>query len=372
MIWVDKPSALSKMVKDLACCSHVAVDTESNSLYAYQEQVCLIQFSTGSQDYLIDPLALKDLTTLESIFCSPDIEKIFHAAEYDIICLKRDFDFSFVNIFDTMLAGRILKYEQIGLAAMLETEFGIVLDKRFQRANWAERPLSDEQKAYARLDTHYLIELRNRLNEVLEEKGLSALAREDFERMTKVHAGIPENDNAHFWKLAYKQFLDQRQMAVLYELYQYRDRVARARNKPVFKVMGDKTLLDIAEKLPTSRDELLKLFGVNQRTVSMHGGEILAAIQRGQAGKLPQRPVRRQPNGRFINLHEALRLWRKVTAQKLGIESDVVLPRDVMEVIAKENPTNREALQSIMSDLPWRFEEYGDEILEVVHNQETS
>ncbi|MEM5773869.1 MAG: ribonuclease D, partial [Anaerolineaceae bacterium] len=154
---MDQPSALRKMVHDLARCRFVAVDTESNSLYAYQEQVCLIQFSTGDQDYLVDPLAIRDLSSLEPLFSSPHIEKIFHAAEYDIICLKRDFGFSFANIFDTMLAGRILKFDQIGLAAMLETEYGIVLDKRFQRANWAERPLSEEQKAYARLDTHYLI-----------------------------------------------------------------------------------------------------------------------------------------------------------------------------------------------------------------------
>lgn len=372
IIWVDQPSALRKMVDDLARCRYVAVDTESNSLYAYQEQVCLIQFSTGDQDYLVDPLAIRDLSSLEPLFSSPDIEKIFHAAEYDIICLKRDFGFSFANIFDTMLAGRILKFDQIGLAAMLETEYGIVLDKRFQRANWAERPLSEEQKAYARLDTHYLIDLRGRLYDALQEKGLVDLAREDFDRMTRVRATTLEDDSAHFWKLAYKQNMDQKQLTVLYELYQYRDRVARSRNRPVFKILGDKTLLEIADKLPADREALLKTFGMNQRMVSMHGGEILAAVKRGLTGKPPQRPIRRQPNGRYINLHEALRMWRKVTAQKLGIESDVVLPRDVMETIAKENPLDRKALKAVMSELPWRFEEYADEILGVIQSQETS
>ena len=93
------------MVPELRRCTHLAVDTKSNGLYAYQEQVCLLQFSTSDTDYLVDPLALFDLSGLEPIFEDPGIEKIFHAAEYDILCLKRDFGFHFANLFDTMLAG---------------------------------------------------------------------------------------------------------------------------------------------------------------------------------------------------------------------------------------------------------------------------
>jgi len=370
LFWVDTPKALAKAAEKLKTCRFLAVDTESNSLYAYQEQVCLIQFSTGREDYLIDPLALDDLSALADIFCDSGIEKIFHAAEYDVICLKRDFGFEFVNIFDTMLAGRMLKYEQIGLAAMLEKEFGILLDKHFQRADWAERPLSEEQKAYARLDTHYLIDLRHRLNTALEEKGLSDLAREDFSRMTRVHANELENTATHFWKLAHKENLDLQQLAVLYELYIYRDRVARARNKPVFKIIGDKTLLEIAEKIPRTPDALGKISGMNKRMVIIHSDGLLAAIGRGLAGKAPPRPLRVRPSSRFTNLHEALRAWRKERAQRLGIESDIVLPREVMETITREMPFTREDLWKIMSDLPWRFHQYGQEILEIVKNQE--
>ncbi len=180
LVWVDNPRALHSMIKALQEYDMLAVDTESNSLYAYQEQVCLIQFSTTCEDYLVDPMALDDLSALAPIFASSEIEKVFHAAEYDIICLKRDFGFTFNNIFDTMLAARILKHQQIGLGAMLECEFGITLDKRFQRANWGQRPLPDDHLAYARLDTHYLIDLRQRLNQNLHERGLSQLAREDL------------------------------------------------------------------------------------------------------------------------------------------------------------------------------------------------
>lgn len=372
IIWVDTPAALSDMAAILQGYPLLAVDTESNSLFAYQERVCLIQFSTGSADYLVDPLALDDLSPLGPLFASPNIEKIFHAAEYDIICLKRDYGFCFENIFDTMLAARILKYQQIGLGSMLEGEFNIILDKRFQRADWGERPLSDEKKEYARLDTHYLIDLRRRLNDKLVEKGLSDLAREDFERMTKVHANNVENGDSHFWRLALKEDLDLQQLAVLYELYQYRERIAKAKDKPVFKILGDKVLLEIAEIVPRNRDMLGEVTGMNRRMISKHAGEILAAVERGLNGKPPRRPSRVRPNGHYLELHEALRVWRKERAQKLGIESDIVLPRDVMEMIAREEPSDPAQLEKIMQDLPWRFNHYSREILDVIKRQEPS
>src|ERR1044071_3179105 len=101
-IWVDKPKVFQEMLGDLTAQPRLAVDTESNSLHAYREQVCLIQFTTPNKDYVVDPLALDDLSALGPIFSNPGIEKIFHASEYDLICLRRDFNFQFANLFDTM------------------------------------------------------------------------------------------------------------------------------------------------------------------------------------------------------------------------------------------------------------------------------
>jgi ribonuclease D len=158
-IWIDSPDALFRMCNELLKEEKVAVDTESNSLHAYQERVCLIQFSNLHTDYLIDPLAITDLSPLAPIFSSPEIVKVFHAAEYDLICLKRDYHFQFQNIFDTMLAARILSYPAFGLGSILENKFGIVLDKRYQKADWAKRPMSAAMLSYARMDTHFLVNL---------------------------------------------------------------------------------------------------------------------------------------------------------------------------------------------------------------------
>ncbi|PIX46945.1 MAG: hypothetical protein COZ54_02550, partial [Anaerolineae bacterium CG_4_8_14_3_um_filter_59_70] len=152
-VWISTPVALQKLAGELTRQPRLAVDTESNSLHAYREQVCLIQFSTHETDYLLDPLKLNDLSPLAPIFANPKIEKTFHAAEYDIITLKRDFGFSFANIFDTMQAARILGYKQVGLDSILAERFGVVVNKRYQKADWGRRPLSRDELNYARFDT---------------------------------------------------------------------------------------------------------------------------------------------------------------------------------------------------------------------------
>src|SRR5476651_2107398 len=99
-ILVADEDSLGRLVRDLAAHPVVAVDTESNSLHAYRERVCLIQFSTPVADYIVDPIKLADLSALAPLFANPDQQKVFHAAEYDLVCLKRDYHFQFANIFD--------------------------------------------------------------------------------------------------------------------------------------------------------------------------------------------------------------------------------------------------------------------------------
>src|ERR687891_1438553 len=184
--WVDKPSTFNQMVADLSAQTRIAVDTESNSLHAYREQVCLMQFTTPKKDYVVDPLALEDLNPLAPLFNNSEIEKIFHAAEYDLICLRRDFGFQFFRLFDTMHAARVLGYQYVGLDNLLAEKFQVRMDKRHQKADWAERPLTPAQLDYARLDTHYLFDLRDVLESELREKERLQIALEDFARACKV------------------------------------------------------------------------------------------------------------------------------------------------------------------------------------------
>jgi len=371
-VWIDKNDDFKRMVDDLARHSLLAVDTESNSLFAYKERVCLIQFSTGEVDYLIDPLALPDLSPLQEIFAGNSFEKIFHAAEYDLICLKRDFGFSFVNIFDTMVAGRILGKTSIGLASMLETYFDVTLDKRYQRANWGQRPLSQAQLAYARLDTFYLIPLRSILKSELQDSGRWRLAQEDFARACSVNVPAVEHTVDCWWRVTGGQELTSQQAAILNELCKYRDEQAKAVDLPPFKVMRNELMVDIAFACPQTLDELSEIHGMSPLMVERYGKGIMEAIRCGMRSRPPQKPTSRRPDDQFLSRLDVLRNWRKLTGQKLGVESDVILPREILEDIAQSNPHKIEDLAVVMQPTPWRFERFGGQILKILNPVEES
>ena len=368
--WIDRPEQLVNMVEDLARQPILAVDTESNSLHAYQEQVCLIQFSTRDVDYLVDPIALADISPIGELFANSNIEKVFHAAEYDLICLKRDFGFNFTNLFDTMVAGRILGRKAVGLASMLEEQFGITLDKHYQRANWGKRPLTDAMKAYARLDSHFLVDLRDELKAELKSRRRLALAEEDFNRLCAVNGRTNHptaGTSPAFWRISGLQELKPMQLTVMRELYNYRDEQARLTNRPHFKVMSNQVLLEIAQTCPHFIQELKLLPSISDLQIRRYGKALLGAVRRGMDAKPLQRPAPPQPlEDQVANRLEVLRNWRKRTGRSRGVDSDVVMPRDVLVTIAESNPCNLKDLAEVMEDVPWRFEHYGQEILKTL------
>jgi ribonuclease D len=365
-IWVDTASGLQRLAELLSKETQIAVDTEANSLHAYQERVCLIQFSTQSTDYLVDPLALDDLTYLAPIFSDPNIEKIFHAAEYDIIGLQRDFDFSFANIFDTMLAARILGYKQVGLGNLLAEKFSVDVDKHNQKADWGQRPLTPSLIDYARYDTHYLIALRNVLEAELHEKGRWALACEDFLRSCFVSNGNSSRPARGRWeRIDGRQDLTPRQKTILNELCISREKIAERLDRPLFKVVDDRVLLKVAQAEARTLDDLAAL-GLTERQIQRFGKTLLEAVQRGESAPLVQATdVERMPDAVVSRLHR-LKSWRKQKAEALDVESDVILPRVYMHALAEQNPRTLDALKKVLAESPWRLENFGAEILKAL------
>jgi ribonuclease D len=363
---ITKPAGLKRLAQLLAQQPAIGVDTESNSLYAYREQVCLVQFSTPANDYLLDPLALTDLSPLAPVFSDPHIQKTFHAAEYDLICLKRDFAFNFANIFDTMLAARILGRQEVGLGSILEVEFSLQVDKRHQRANWGQRPLPDFLLDYARQDTHYLIPLKAKLEKELKKKGLLPLAHEDFQRLCEVEV-TAENGRNDCWRVNGVHHLSPQHVAILQQLCLYRDEAARKINRPLFKVISNHTLLAIAQAEPATIDELKVLPGMTSHQINRHGKALLAAVERGLQAEPVYPPRNARPDERFLSRLEALKQWRKLKARQLEVESDIVLPRDLLHRLAAKNPQSLQSLTECLSEVPWRRKRYGDEILKVLN-----
>jgi len=351
------------MIEDLRAHPQIAVDTESNSLFAYREQVCLIQFSTPTADYLVDPLSLEDISALRAIFADPSRQKIFHAAEYDLICIGRDFGFTCCSLFDTRVASRTLGRALDGLGDLLQEELGIHLDKKYQRANWGQRPLPAELLDYARLDTRFLLPLRDRLAAALEAAGRTEEAREECERLALIHPPPNGFDPQGFWRMANARRLGPPQSGALREVYLWREETASREDRPPFKVMGDKTLLALAECLPGTPADLDRVPGMTPGQVRRYGRPVVAAIRRGRNSPPPQPPAFEPANESLLARHEALRTWRKKTAERRGVESDVILPREVMLEIARVGPTTPEELHRIMGPLHWRFRTYEAGIL---------
>jgi ribonuclease D len=366
-IWVDKETTFAQTLRSLKQVKQIAVDTESNSLYAYQEQVCLIQISTEKNDFILDGLAEMNLKALESIFADDSIEKIFHAAEYDIVCLKRDFGTSFNHLFDTMQAARILGFEKLGLSNLLEELFEIDQGKSYQKANWGKRPLTADMLHYARMDTHYLAKLRNYLNQKLIEKDLQDLAAEDFQRLCQIKSNHKECPL--YAQVNGYQRLDEQQLRVLDELCQYRDKLAQKLNRPLFKVIGNAVLLAIAQACPNSYLELKEIQEVSPKLLERYADGLLAAVKKGLNLPPIHLKTHKRPSQAYINRLDALKEWRKKAAQGMGVQSDIVLPRDILEAVVGKNPANLDELHLEMEEIPWRFTHFGSDILKVIQQE---
>lgn len=261
-IVIGNSSDLHNLIGELERVEHIAIDTESNSFYAYYERVCLIQISTVEKDYIIDPLVVEDIQPLKEVFLDPGIEKIFHAASNDITGLRRDFGFEVANLFDTALASKMLGRQHLGLAAILDHHFGVQLDKKWQRHNWGKRPLSEEQINYARLDTHYLIPLRIRLVEELTEKEIMAQAREMFGKACAQESQERVFQPEGFIRLSGARSLDSVGRRVLRSLYVYRDKEARRRDRAPFRIFPNEALVRLAAHRPSSIKEFARVKGL--------------------------------------------------------------------------------------------------------------
>ena len=362
-VWVSNTADFQAMLAELMRFPIVAVDTESNSLFAYHERVCLVQISTPKTDFLVDPLEV-DIKALGELFGSPKIEKVFHAAEYDIICLRRDYKFTFTNIFDTMIASRLLKKAALGLGACLEAEFNVIVDKRHQRANWGERPIKDSMLDYARMDTHYLIPLRGIRVSELKVAGLWDLAQEDFRRLAQSNGAPPVRPDC--WSVAGKENLEPQQLSVLQGLVEYRERIAELLDHPVFKVIGDQSLVTLARLLPSNRSQLEKSGALSEKQMHRYGRDLLTVIRQGGDRPVPKRKYNHRPSEEYLRRYEKLKRWRVEKAAEQELESDVILPKDIMRGIAELPEVTRESLREVMQSTPWRSKKYGSMILKLL------
>lgn len=362
--YIDTQSAWDNCLTHLDSQPIVAVDLEANSLYVYREQVCLVQLSVPGKDYIVDPLAGLDLSGFGRLLGNERIEKIFHASEYDLMLLKRDYGWQLRNLFDTMWAARILGYKNMGLAWFLREYYGVELSKRYQKANWGIRPLSPEMLAYAQADTHYLLDLRSDLFAKLDEADRMTEALEIFDQQCNVRLPDQEFSPDGFWSIRGARALTPQQQAVLKALYVFRDEEAKRRDLPAFKVLNNESLVGMATTLPSSQKALGEVRGIGARNQDRYGPKLLDLIRDAQDHSPPNRPKRKKrPDARATDRFERLSQWRRDCALARGVESDVILSRETMWDIARGNPNSLDDLAQIPGIGPCRLSLHGEAIL---------
>lgn len=366
-VLVADEDGLRRLVRALALDSVVGVDTESNGLHAYRERVCLIQISTPANDYIVDPISLPDLSSLAPFFANPDQQKVLHAADNDLVGLRRNYGWEFTNIFDTMSAARTLGWPQVGLAAILDAHFGVQMNKKYQRADWKRRPLPPEQLEYARLDTHYLGALRDKQLHALTTSGCWPEAHEEFERLAR---GRSDSDSSGggpsppaFWRIKGARDLSPEKAAVLAALFAYREQEAERLDRPPFKVMGEATLMELTRRAPRRVEDLQGLPGMTPEQLRRHVRGVLQAIEQGLQAPGQRAPhAHREPND-VRDRYDRLHTWRKDRARLRGVESDVILSRAALLDLARRPPRTHDELTNIEAFGPWRRKTYGEEIL---------
>ena len=357
--WVDTEASLRAATERLEGAAAVAIDTEADSFYHYFHKCCLIQVSDGEAVYLIDPLALRALEPLGTIMAARGITKILHAAEQDVLYLRRDYGFQLVPLFDTMIAAQLLGLPSVGLAGLLERFLGLKMDKGPQRDDWSRRPLSERQKTYAGEDVLHLIRLRDLLRAELVAKDRLDWAEEEFE-VVALRAWEPRGfDPAGFWSVKGARDLTPREAAVLRELYVMRDERARQGDVPPFRIASDETLFALARRSPSTAADLEGIKGFTPLVRRRIGPAALQAVSRGLMlpdAELPVPPRgqgRRKSAAAQVRL-ERLRAWRKERAAALAIDPGVLMPQSTLEALSIAGLPGLEGDSPISGLRTWR------------------
>ncbi|MGD9288662.1 MAG: HRDC domain-containing protein [Desulfobacterales bacterium] len=369
-ITIQTTSELESFVSAIENEKAVGVDLEADSMYHFKEKVCLIQMATKSTNVVIDPLAIKDLSLLKPLFKSKNVCKIFHGADYDVRSLFRDFRITIQNLFDTELASRFLGYPETSLEAVLKNKFNVVLNKKFQRKDWSKRPLPQAMIAYAAADAQYLLPLAESLKAELDEKNRLPWVYEECEQLSKVRPAGSNNQPIYMnFRGAGK--LDSRSLAVLDALLGFRQRVARKKDKPLFRIFGNRSLMKLAGTKPLNLKQLEKTGALSAKQIAMYGRQLVTAIQEAMnlpADKLPVYPRKKAPKvplavaGRV----RALRNWRDEQVQKLAIDPALICTKALISTIAVQRPLKISDLAAIKEMKNWQRKEFGKQIINVL------
>ncbi len=337
--FISEQRQLPAAIDKLACRDAIALDIEcDNNLHHFGTRVCLIQLSTPDGNFIIDAQAGLDLTALKKIMESERIEKVMHDTDFDMRCLDYAYGWRPKNLFDTQIAARLCGRERIGLAALIEFHFGKILSKRFQRADWSRRPLTDEMLSYAATDSHFLLELRDLLAAELSSAGRMEWAREEF-RLCENKRYEPDERPA-FARVKGAARLKGRPLAVLAALAEERECIARELDLPVHFVASAEALIRMALNPPRTKEDISRVRALHPLLRKDGAQRLLSAIEAGSMAQIPEWPRKRSGPRRHESMEmlDALKCWRLKAAKTERIDADLILPLEAMKRLSAGLP----------------------------------
>ena len=372
LLYIDSQQAADDFLADISGVREVAVDTEGASFHRFIDRIYLLQITTREHSAIIDPLPIGMPKALGDILQDPQVEVVFHDADYDLRLLHQDYGWHVNHIFDTRIAAQLLGIKAFGLAALLEQFFGVKLDKKHQRADWSLRPLTQGMLDYAAQDTKHLLDLRDELKSRLEKLGRWEWAREEFDRLegTKWE---DEDTSLAFLRIKGARDLNRRELALLRELVPWRDSVAKEVDRATFRVMGNEVLLEIARTAPKSVRELSTLKGMPRGILDRGAHSILAAVQRGlevAEEHLPRFPraQRWEREDDFDARVTKLKSVRDAAATRLNLDPGVLCSRERLESIVRKKPEGVRDLEDVPGLRRWQIAEMGEEFISALRN----
>ena len=364
---------LERLAAQLADERLIAADTEAAGYHRYDDSLCLVQLSTRDETWLLDTLALGSLNPVAELFADPDVEILFHDADFDLRLLDRDFGVYVRGLFDTKIAARFTGARSFGLASLLEEELGLKLAKKYQRADWAKRPLPDEMLEYAAMDTRYLPQLRDILKERLESMGRLEWAEEEFRIAEQTGWEPPEDEERAYMRLKKTRDLGPRSLAALREIYEWREGEAKGRDVASFRVLNNDTLVAVAREMPSGLDELERVGRLSKGNARRWGDVLLAGVDRARSlpeSDLPEqpRPPKRAPRDPEADRRaDRLKAVRDAAAKRLQLDKGFLMARWQLEEIARAAPRNAEELGALESVRKWQIEALGDGLLDAMN-----
>ncbi len=335
--WIDTGKQLHEMIRKIQTCSTIAMDVEGDSLYHYRDKVCLIQISTPTENYILDPLAVSDISSLGTILSNPSIRKVFHASDYDIRSLNRDFGFSVSGLFDTKIAAELTGWKTLSLAGLLDAYFGITLNKKFQKYNWSRRPLPPEALKYACSDAEYLLELKKLLEKELLRMNRLSWAEEEFDRAGKVEWKPSRNALLGFRRIKNSKHLSPREQWILKAVWEWREKKAEARDLPPFKILSNETLLEIAKLKTQNPADIRKIRGFPRKGNPRWEREIHRILVRGREVDTADFPaIHPERNTRCMDrkLAEKIKEIRNKTAARLNLYPQIILSKNAIALLS--------------------------------------